>query len=558
MPKGESPEARFPTRARDYAAAPRKRGILPERGKPPQLEAGKVYRSICGRDPEPVLLTPEQVNGTLHDPFARLVLGRNKAPITLLDLLSQLDEANGQKDGLPAQSSFVVADGGMIPWTDQTKDLNRQFRFVVVRGPQNGPPLLMVSTSTAVRSSTTFLQVVGWDPQRGAYQFYDRHYGAWIWAGSSWDALEPDTRGQEMSPFDSHMNGALNMKELKQPWINWNSQAAAIPNESLAPDDPLRGEPLWKNKLGAEKLEIEVIRPGIARWSASRFAARTENGKLTRLPEFLRQVLDTTTINLTSSPEESSALKAQGNDVTIHLPLTFFINADALIDRLKLAPDISRPTVSGEIYKACLQKYDVALTDQTQAFKFPGDTHFVFLVPEPAFEDLDILGGLLEKGLLTPRLAACLLMVDFCNPVFSARRAALLAHVPDAASIGPAGDFADRFVASVKAAAAELGVGANDAPEGQFLSDWSLPETAWRGVFESRIKAFFGALAPSLTSVGGFDPIFRLAESRRREFRTRKLRKLAEFRLTTPITNIPEDAPLLEFTSGAQVVEKQP
>jgi hypothetical protein len=44
-----------------------------------------------------------------------------------------------------------------------------------------------------------------------------------------------------------------------------------------------------------------------------------------------------------------------------------------------------------------------------------------------------------------------------------------------------------------------------------------------------------------------------LAESRRREFRRRPL---AEFRLTTPVTNIPENAPLLELTVDGRVVEK--
>jgi hypothetical protein len=50
-----------------------------------------------------------------------------------------------------------------------------------------------------------------------------------------------------------------------------------------------------------------------------------------------------------------------------------------------------------------------------------------------------------------------------------------------------------------------------------------------------------------------FAPIFRLAESRRREFRKRKL---AEFRLTTPLTNITELAPLLEFDQAGNVRDK--
>jgi hypothetical protein len=47
--------------------------------------------------------------------------------------------------------------------------------------------------------------------------------------------------------------------------------------------------------------------------------------------------------------------------------------------------------------------------------------------------------------------------------------------------------------------------------------------------------------------------VFQLAESRRREFRKRPL---AEFRLTTPITNIAEDAELLEFAADGTVRPK--
>ena len=59
-----------------------------------------------------------------------------------------------------------------------------------------------------------------------------------------------------------------------------------------------------------------------------------------------------------------------------------------------------------------------------------GDTHFCFLVPERAFEDQAVLREAIEIGLVTKRLAACLLMVDPWNPIFSDRRRALLRHVP--------------------------------------------------------------------------------------------------------------------------------
>ena len=75
----------------------------------------------------------------------------------------------------------------------------------------------------------------------------------------------------------------------------------------------------------------------------------------------------------------------------------------------------------------------------------------------------------------------------------------------------------------------------------------------WKPEFESRITAYFEKLAETAATGSGFDGWVRLAESRRREFRGRRL---AEFRLTTPTTNIPDSAPLLEMTIEGGVIEK--
>jgi hypothetical protein len=507
------------------------------------LDAGAVYRFVMGRDPAPRKLTDDDVQ-SLHDPFARLVLRRGRSPRTLNELLRALSDADGEADGLPGQRVFLVADGGQIAWSPETAGVKRGFRFLVTRGRTDDQPALYVSTTAPFDSELAFLQVVGWDSAAGAYQFYDRRQRAWIWAGSSWDALAPDSRGQ--GPFDSHVNGALNMKELKAPWVHWHSMAAGIRDEVLPPGDPLVSEPLWLAREGAERLETEVVRPGIQRWNDARFAACRRDGRLTRLPELLRQVLETTTVNLVSSPVESHEL-ALGRRV--RLPLGFFIDSDALVDELGLDPGLAAPPeIDGAVYLECLRRYDVGITDGER--RFPGDTHFAFVVPERAFEDLLVLRSLRAAGVLPDKLAAALLMVDFSNPLFSRRRASLLHHVPESAATGPASDFPARFLAAVEAAAAGL---PPESPEQELLDFWRLPEGAWRGHAEARLAAFFAALAPRLADAAGFAPLFELAESRRREFRRRPL---AEFRLTTPVTNIPEDAPLLELLPDGSVRPK--
>jgi hypothetical protein len=141
------------------------------------------------------------------------------------------------------------------------------------------------------------------------------------------------------------------------------------------------------------------------------------------------------------------------------------------------------------------------------------------------------------------------MMVDFCNPVFSKRRASLLQYVPNAATAGST-DFADKLVAAVNAAAKDAQA---DGPEHEFLANWGLGDAAWNVAFAGRIEKFFNALEPLLLDVDKFIPIFKLAEARRREFRCRPL---AEFPLTTPTTNIPKDAPLLEFTPDGSIRPK--
>jgi hypothetical protein len=502
-----------------------------------------VFCYRLGRDARPMAMSAEEIAASLQDPFAKLLLSRGVLPLSLRGLLMALDAHNAAPDGLPAQRSFLVADGGKIPWTLDTSAVRREFRFVITRGRTGAPqPDLMTSASTNLDSEEIFLQLIAWDPVNEVFHFYQRLGKGWGWAGHSWDALADDTRGK--GPFDSHANGAMVMKELRQPWIHWHSQAASIPAEALAPDDPLRSERLFVQKTGAERLEMEVVRPGIRRWNDARFKKLFQDGTLQRAHEFLRQILFTTTVNLASAPEERTQVLAGR---PIHLPISFFFNDEAFLNLLRLPVAFQRPAVDGGIYAHCLERYEVSISDGN--FIFPGDTHFVFVVPEPAFEDHVVLQKLVRLQILSSKLAASLLMVDFTNPVFSNRRASLLAYLPDQIHvIGGASDLAKRIIASISAQGA-----AADSPEAEFLENWNLSDAEWAGTFARRIEDYMSRVNRVVLTIDGFDPLFQLAESRRREFRKSHL---AEFRLTTPLTNVPEDTPLLEMTPHGTVQNK--
>lgn len=511
----------------------------------PPLEPNRVYRFVLGLDDTPRPLTAEESATWLRDPLAELLLKRGAFPQTLQELLGGLDRFDGQPNGLPRQASYFVGDGSQIAWRPDTAALERQLRFAITRAA-GADVALLISTGLEVDSDEIFLQVLAWDPANEVFNFYQRIKPAWVWSGNSYHALAPESRGK--GPFDSHVNGSMVMKELKSPWINWQSVRANV-DSALAADDPVRGNPLFQQRQNAEVFQISVVQPGIERWNRARLRrAISPAGLVSDLPSLLRQVLETTTVNLATSDQESHLVAPADN---LRLPITFFLNTDALLDRIGLEPDISRLTVSGRFYLDSLRRYDFKLTDGH--YTQPGDTYFAFLVPEPAFEDLDLLSKLLDDRLVTPRFAACLIMVDFPNPVFSPRRAQLMQYVPPTARLeNGRGDLPAAMSESIAAAA--LGLPA-DSPEHEFLANWRLGDDRWQADFSARIERYFAALSARLATPDGFDDYVRLADSRRREYAKRPLQ---EFRLTIPTTNIPEAAPLLELAADGTVREKRP
>ncbi len=510
------------------------------------LDPNAIYRFIQGLDTNSIAMTINETRSSLKDPFGERLLMRGRFPVTLQSLLAEFDEPDSH---LPVQKVFAVADGGQIHWSSSTDLLDRSLRFAIVRSNSQGDSV-MISTAAPFDSESQFLQLLAWDPSNEVFNYYERRSGTWIWAGNSYHALREPTRGK--GPFDSHVNGSLVMKELKFPWMHWHSMASIISDDVFAPDDPLRNDPIWRSKLGADDFEIEVIRPGIRKWTEARtkrFVRDHSSASASNAQEILRHLFETTTVNLIASGEQSRSITDQS---TVKLPITFFLNSDVLFDLLELEPDIEVPSVSGEFYRKSLATFEFKL--QTVDFEQHGDTHFAFIVPEAAFEDNQVVVELLNQSVVTRRFSACVLMVDFVNPVSSSSRAHLLKYVPSQIAIRDGVfDLESEFVANVESAVSENDGLNPTSPEQQFLSHWNLGD-AWKQAFESRIESYFHGIAQHLDTQQGYDDYVRLAESRRREFRRRPL---AEFDLTLPVTNIPADAPLLQMFEDGRVGSKQ-
>jgi hypothetical protein len=498
------------------------------------LESNVLYRFVKGLESEPTRIPPQQLID-LGDPFATELLKRGTFPTTLDEVLGELDRAHV----VPSQQVFVISEAGQI---SPAATLYRDFRFAVIRGPDSSTADLMISTSAVDGPEEPFLQLAAWDDGAEIFNYYMRIGGTWVWVGDSTLALSAGSRGQGC--FDSHVNGSVVMKELKRPWIHWQSMKATL---QLAAEDPLHSNRLYVSASGAEKLEL-IIRATARRWTTARLKRATNGSELQNLPWIARQLFTTTTVNLASSDQESLVV-ARGGQSELFLPMGFWLNADLLLDaQLDIPALFDPPSAPSSLYADSLTRYDFALEEDP--FRQPGDTFFAFLVPEPAFEDTVVVLEAVRMGLLSPKFVAAVAMVDFPNPIYSLARARLMAYIPDSVSLNSGRDISETLAEPIVAAAEATPA---DSPERSFAANWQLGPTEWQPTFAKRIQDFVAAVGSRVTTSQGFDDYTRLAESRRREFRQARL---FEFALTLPTTNIPSDDLLLQMNENGTVSPK--
>jgi hypothetical protein len=448
---------------------------------------------------------------------------------------------------------FLVDEGAMPHQLNSAFALNTRLVFTWQASDQM-PPDILVSTVPEANDQTALLQLIAWSEKDQAFHFFerDRQRIAWGWAGNSFDALSAPTRGQ--GPFDSHINGGLVMKELKLPWTHWSSQDNTVPLELYGPSSQFKTEPIFQEVTGAEQLQ-SLVEGGIRRWTAGRLKRDLNNGQLTRLPEYFRQLLWCTSVNLVSCPDAYHDPSVS----QFRLPSTFFFDADAFEDlacaidsQAEVVPS-QRMTVDAGLYRNAVNKLGIHLTDDADpTHTVGGDTQFAFLVPERAFEDQAVLTALRNSEVISARLALCLLLVDFSNPVFSPQRAQLLAYAPQSAAAAAAGtDLDSQFVAAVQAKPAPAG-----SPEAQFLQLWNTPDIlTWAA---HQLDAYQSAVQAKLQTPQGVEEILQLAESRRHVVEGRML---FEFRPTLASDHAPSHLAMAPdasiFTKTSDVGEKE-
>ncbi|BBI17725.1 hypothetical protein [Neochlamydia sp. S13] len=486
------------------------------------LKTDQIYRFIMGEDCQITPLEEEEKND-LQDAFMTLLLQNKKFPLSLSKLVEEFESTNALKE----KHIFHIAEGGQVEWSSETARLDRTFRLAVYLQMHQEEQDVWISTGTNIDDTEDeFLQLMAWDSKNQAFNFYQRNV-AWIWSGNSHHAIFPNTRGK--GPFSGHVNGSPVMKELEAPWVHWHSSEAEISANIFSAEDSFPKSSFFNDRKKADNFE-KIVKAGISRWNAARLT-KPEHLK----PLFLfRQILDNTTINLRSTKNESEGIE---DEDTVRLPFTFFLNTQAF-SALGLNFPIKAPEVKGGLYKECLEELEFKL--QAEDFTKKGDTHFALVAPEPAYEDYDLLGKLIAQKIIDSRLAACLLMVDFPNSIYSNSRKKLLDYVTDDLE-----QLANNIVNSEDAKKPHT-------PEAEFTQYWEQSkEEGWKQLFTQRIKQYFIKLKEQMETKEGFNGLIRLLEYRKALFRHQPI---YEFDLTLPFTNISNQVSPLKMNEEGQVV----
>ncbi len=461
-------------------------------------DPNSLVRFVVGSGDEPVPLDPSEI-ARLGDPLARHLFSNSVFPTTAEGVLDAL----GNGDPLSSQSSFVVGEGSQLPPGVDGAGIRA---FLVTRGEgEDGPDIIL---SALGRPDNEFVEVLAWDTTAGGFNYYTTDRGApWVLAGNSADAFREGSAG--FGPFESHPSGNVIMKELRRPWVHWQSRDASVRVAALPPK--IASHRWFTQKKGAETFETQAVMPAIKRWNRVRLNEMSASGSVASVPLLLRSFLGTPTVNLVSSLTDAESVLDEAAPRDFTFPGAFLADTECLSGVLGLAaPTNEQRTVSGAAYREVLVSHSVTLRldDGTPILDPPSDTHFVFVVPERAFEDIDIVRGAVERGLVSKRLAACLLMVDFPNPVFSPRRESLLAHLPETAPTSDlSGTIANAILDSDKSA--EEGT-----PEREFKDFFEVGDE-WPTRFDEILREYYAAATAALETPDRLDALFRLAESRR-------------------------------------------
>ena len=133
---------------------------------------GQLVAFVAGMDAAARPMSDAEAAQKLRDPFATLVLRRGVFPRTLAEVLKALNDQNGDSGSVPQQRNFLVGEGSQIAFDPSATQPNRALRYVIARA-RAGDTRVLISTA-AGGPPGGFLQLIAWDADAGAFNFYER------------------------------------------------------------------------------------------------------------------------------------------------------------------------------------------------------------------------------------------------------------------------------------------------------------------------------------------------------------------------------------------------
>ncbi|MDJ0732295.1 MAG: hypothetical protein QNJ33_20155 [Crocosphaera sp.] len=522
----------------------------------------------------------EEQEKELNDLWGKKILRQGNFPQEVKDSQEAIELA----DPSLTQKIYLVAEGGQIPLSIAPRDQDRDPRLAIT---WKGDGILSTLLSASPGPTTGFLQIIAWDSQKQKFNYYElNNDNNWSWAGDSSHARQPQFMGKGC--FDCHHNGSVIMKELKHPWNNWQSQLATI-DLSVLPE-MVAQDPNLSQLIGADVLEQD-IEGGVSQYYNAWLDSHVSEDltTVTEVPEILRHLTTTTSVNFESNFENVGAL---GSVVTP--PKNFFLFDDVLS---QVTGDIfgdagyNFPNTIGfnsNQFRQSIESKGFTLrqcrridnTNECAAgtvdYEQKGTTFHPFFIPVPSNEDTFVITNLWNGNFqiirnnqrknitfISDKFAAAVLMVDFQNPLFSTVRSSLQSYGEklDTATINDQGvsNIPALFVAEIEATVknqppcSEQNLDSCTA-EQQFLHTWNLPDATWKTEVNQRVQSYLDAVAQEITNGSGLSDYVDLSISRRRQFATiQPISNLFEFSLLLPQSNLPATAPLLRMQSDGKV-----
>jgi hypothetical protein len=406
--------------------------------------------------PLPCLAAMDDVSGAptglsaiagFDDPIASLVLrGTSACPTTLAELFTKLADVDADGCSSPRPNGIgVVSENAQLLGkpgryrTVFTRTCHRRAAFELFLAP--------LTSFEAGTPAPADVEIMAFDRTAKLYHFYALEGGRWRYFGSSLDMLAGPGGGafpdQERRCANCHAGGGPVMKELVEPWINW--QGGAIPGEPVFHGIQTPGASQALGKTIADLGLVDKVSPingpimqrgvldGTRAWTPTRVKALVDKGAL---QDILRPLFCTMEMNVQTeigaTPPDGSI--GAGGDLR-SIPSSLILHPSlGTGETLPVTPEAYRDA----IVLAKQRMIDDAGAPLTNAAGAPLiDTVFDFIHPVTASADNSYLNALRDEGIIDEAITAAVAGVDLTRPLFSKPRCELLKRLPVAAPETP-------------------------------------------------------------------------------------------------------------------------